>query len=148
MPATFTPLPYRHRILGRLLLVTGCAFVAVTHAWAADVWVITDHQHPVTVAPDIRLIELDAPARIQAELPQHLSVDPKRAAELLQQRLKDDGGALQRRLAAAYQDVTDAWSLGITKIPAVVVDRRYVVYGDPDVNRALLRIEQYRRAHP
>jgi integrating conjugative element protein (TIGR03757 family) len=119
-----------------------------SNAWATEIWVVTDHQHPVTVAPYFRLIELDAPTRIQAELPQHLPADPKRAAELVRRRLKEDGGALQRRLAAAYQDVTDAWNLGITRIPAVVVDRRYVVYGDSDVNRALSRIEQYRRAHP
>ena len=44
--------------------------------------------------------------------------------------------------------MTDAWSLGVTKIPAVVVDRRYVVYGETDVSRALARIEEYRRAQP
>jgi integrating conjugative element protein (TIGR03757 family) len=44
--------------------------------------------------------------------------------------------------------VADAWSLGITTIPAVVVDQRYVVYGEPDVARAVARIEQHRRAQP
>ena len=52
------------------------------------------------------------------------------------------------RLASAYQGVTDAWSLGITSLPAVVVDQRYVVYGEPDVARALARIEQHRRPQP
>lgn len=33
-----------------------------------------------------------------------------------------------------------AWSLGITKIPAVVVDRRYVVYGESDMAKALVLI--------
>jgi len=55
---------------------------------------------------------------------------------------------LQRRIATAYQGVADAWSLGITTIPAVVVDQRYVVYGEPDVARAIARIEQHRRAEP
>ena len=44
--------------------------------------------------------------------------------------------------------MTVAWSLGIAKIPAVVVDRRYVVYGEANVARALARIEEYRRAQP
>jgi uncharacterized protein (UPF0218 family) len=29
-----------------------------------------------------------------------------------------------------------------------VVDQRYVVYGEPDVARAVARIEQHRRAEP
>jgi integrating conjugative element protein (TIGR03757 family) len=44
--------------------------------------------------------------------------------------------------------VADAWGLGVAKVPAVVVDRRYVVYGQPDAARALARIEQYRRTQP
>ncbi len=44
--------------------------------------------------------------------------------------------------------MTDAWSLGITAVPAVVVDQRYVVYGEPDVARAIARIEQHRRTEP
>ena len=48
----------------------------------------------------------------------------------------------------AYQGVADAWSLGITSLPAVVVDQRYVVYGDSDVARAIARIEQHRKAQP
>ncbi len=42
----------------------------------------------------------------------------------------------------------DAWSLGITRIPAVVVDHRYVVYGDPNLERALAKIERFRRGKP
>ena len=33
-------------------------------------------------------------------------------------------------------------------LPAVVVDRRYVVYGETDVARAVARIESHRRAQP
>jgi len=39
-----------------------------------------------------------------------------------------------------------AW--GIAAIPAVVVDRRYVVYGEPDVARAVARIDAHRSARP
>ncbi|MFY0038678.1 DUF1525 domain-containing protein [Acinetobacter baumannii] len=44
---------------------------------------------------------------------------------------------MQAELVKAQQDATDAWSLGVEKIPAVVVDRQYVVYGEPDVPRAV-----------
>lgn len=109
---------------------------------------MTDQQHPVHTAARVRVIELDAPARIQRELSAQLPADPKQAAALVRQRLEKGGPELQHRLAAAYQAVTDAWRLGIAKLPAVVVDRRYVVYGESNVDRAVAWIENYRRTHP
>ncbi|MAE22412.1 MAG: TIGR03757 family integrating conjugative element protein [Pseudomonas sp.] len=129
------------------LALTLAAALAATAVTAAEVWVITDQQYPVRGKSD-RLIELDAPTRIEAELSAQLPNDPEQAAALVQRRLHEGGKALQQRLAAAYQGVTDAWSLGITKVPAVVVDQRYVVYGEADVSRALARVEQYRREQP
>jgi len=120
----------------------------MAHAEAADVRVFTDRHHAVEAPAGIHVVELDAPARIEAELAANLPADPAQAAAIVRQRLQDGGTPLQRRLADAYQGVTDAWSLGVTKVPAVVVDRRYVVYGETDVSRALARIEEYRRTQP
>lgn len=86
--------------------------------------------------------------RTEAELAANLPPDLERAATLVRQRLHMGDAALQRRLREAYQGVVDARSLGIAKIPAVVVDRRYVIYGDPDAVRATARIETYRSARP
>lgn len=119
-----------------------------TAAAAAEVLVITDSGHPVQVAAGTRVIELDLPARIEAELAAGLPTDPTQAAAIVQQRLREGGQDLQRRIGRAYQDVTQAWGLGITKVPAVVVDRRYVVYGESDVARAAARIETYRGTQP
>ena len=119
-----------------------------TAATAAEVLVITDSGHPVLVAAGARVIELDLPARIEAELAAGLPADPARASAIVQQRLREGGQALQRRIGRAYQDVAEAWGLGIAKLPAVVVDRRYVVYGESDVARAAARIETYRRTQP
>ncbi|KAA0945756.1 MULTISPECIES: TIGR03757 family integrating conjugative element protein [Pseudomonas] len=116
-------------------------------ASAMDIWVISDRQHPVQGTPD-RLIELDAPARIEAELSTDLPSDVQQASLLVQQRLKHGGPTLEQRLARTYQDVTDAWRLGITTLPAIVVDQRYVVYGEPGVAKAIARIEAYRRTQP
>ncbi|WP_234265443.1 TIGR03757 family integrating conjugative element protein [Hydrogenophaga sp. NFH-34] len=129
------------------LTATSLGTVLVVGTLHAETWVITDQAHPVTGRAD-RLILLDAPARIEAELASGLPVDPVRAESLARDRLSYGGADLQRRIAIAYQGVTDAWSFGITSIPAVVVDQRYVVYGEPDVVRAVARIEQYRRAQP
>lgn len=119
--------------------------LVATNAMATDIRVFTDRQHPIEAPAGVSVFELDAPARIEADLAANLPADPTQATAIVQQRLKDGGAELQRRLANAYQGVTDAWSLGITKIPAVVVDRRYVVYGERDIARALARIEEYRR---
>jgi integrating conjugative element protein (TIGR03757 family) len=66
----------------------------------------------------------------------------------VRQRFTDGGTALQQRMQRAYQGITDAWSLGITTIPAVVVGGRYVLYGETNIDRALARIAQYRKDHP
>jgi integrating conjugative element protein (TIGR03757 family) len=125
-----------------------CGLVVATNTIAADIRVFTDRHNPVEAPADARVVELDAPSRIEAELAANLPADPAQAAAIVQQRLKEGGADLQRNLASAYQGVADAWSLGITKIPAVVVDQRYVVYGERDVTRALARIEEYRRTQP
>jgi integrating conjugative element protein (TIGR03757 family) len=131
----------------RLLCIGLCTVFFTVTAAAADIWVITDREHPV-MGPRSRVIELDVPDRIKAELATDLPSDPKQAAAIVQQRLKQDGGKLQQRLAGAYQGVADAWALGVTQIPAVVIDRRYVIYGETDVGRAVSRIEAYRRKQP
>ncbi|HCM5830642.1 TIGR03757 family integrating conjugative element protein [Klebsiella pneumoniae] len=117
-------------------------------AQATDVLVVTDARHPIRNQGNSRVIELDRPSHIEAELSGHLPSDPARATALVQQRLKKGGATLQQRIGEAYQDVVDAWSLGITTIPAVIVDQRYVIYGEPDVARAVASINAHRRAQP
>lgn len=130
------------------LILPLCFLSVLAESARAEVWVITDHHFPIKTPANVRLIELDAPARIEAELAAQLPTDPAQAAAVVQRRLNNGGRNLQQRMTAAYQDVTDAWSLGVTKIPAVVVDQRYVVYGEPDVAQALARIAAYRRKQP
>ena len=125
-----------------------CAALFGPIATAADVLVVTDSHHPVQAPAGARVIELDHAARIEIELAAHLPTDPRQAAALVRQRLHAGGEALQRRIGHAYQGVADAWGLGIARIPAVVVDRRYVVYGEPDVPRAIARIDAYRSTQP
>ena len=131
---------------GYLALVAICSLAIAANAPAADIWVFTDHQHPVVAGAGVRVIELDAPGRLASELGANLPADPRKAAALFQQRLATVGAELRQRLITAYQGITDAWSLGITKIPAVVVDQKFVIYGEPDVERAVAQIERYRSA--
>lgn len=125
------------------------AVLLAPNVFAADVIVVTDRRHPVRVEHQpVRVIELDAVQRIEAELAANLPQDPAHATIIVQQRLREGGTALQQRINEAYQDVVDAWSLGITTLPAVIVAQRYVVYGEPDVAKAAARINTYRRAQP
>ena len=136
------------RAVGTALALWAALFASSKAATAAEVLVITDSGHPVQVATGTRVIELDLPVRIEAELAAGLPADPAQASAIVQQRLRGGGQELQRRIGRAYQDVADAWGLGIAKVPAVVVDRRYVVYGESDVARAAAHIETYRRTRP
>lgn len=94
------------------------------------------------------MVHLDTAEAIEAELAANLPYGPADAVGLARQRLQDGGAKLQRDLAKSYEDVAEAWSLGITTLPAVVVDRRYAIYGDPDIAKAVERIEAFRRAKP
>ncbi len=88
-------------------LLTG-ALVAPATPLTADILVFTDQYHSIEALANMRVVELDAPARIESELASGLPTDPTQAAAIVQQRLKDGGTELQRRLASAYQGVTDA----------------------------------------
>ncbi|TCL02177.1 TIGR03757 family integrating conjugative element protein [Sodalis ligni] len=119
-----------------VLLMTGAAH-------AMQVLVVTDSRHPVTGKAD-RIIELDAPALLENNLSSQLPASPNDAEKLLKKRLNDGGNDLQLQFSAAWQGVTNAWSVGIKKIPAVVVDSRYVIYGESDIDHAVARIQAYR----
>lgn len=124
-----------------LNVVVLLALLTITTFTQAQTWVITDLAHPITSPGAARIILLDQQQHLESELSRALPTDPHQAAAIIQNRLNTPSGKrLQTDLAKAQQDLADAWSLGITKIPAVVVDRRYVVYGEPDVAKALVLI--------
>jgi integrating conjugative element protein (TIGR03757 family) len=127
--------------------LAGLLYILAANASAANIQVFTDHDHPVEAAAGIRVIELDAPTSLEVGLSFRLPSDPTRAAAIARARLNAGGASLQRRLAVAYQGVVYAWGLGVEKVPAVVMDRRYVVYGVSDVALAVSMIDRYRRRH-
>jgi len=148
MPAAFTRFAPGWRTLGLAVALPTSLAVFSPATFAADVVVVTDSRHPVKTMGGERLIEMDEGPRIEAALSAQLPAHPEQATAIVKRRLNNGGADLQRRIAAAYQGVADAWSLGVTSLPAVVVDQRYVVYGEPDVARAVARIEQHRRTQP
>lgn len=88
---------------------------------------------------------LDASDALEDELSTGLPNDPGRAAALVQERMSGvDGQRINDQLRVAQQGVADAWSLRITRVPAVVVDKSYVVYGISDVGQAEALIAEWR----
>ncbi|WP_052382599.1 TIGR03757 family integrating conjugative element protein [Pseudomonas oryzihabitans] len=111
----------------------------------AGVLAISDAAHPLLNSAGARVVLLDAPERLEQQLSEGLPADPRQAVAIMQQRMRSASAQqLGRELARAHQNVADAWSLGAVKLPAVVVDRQYVVYGQPDVAAAVASIERYR----
>ncbi len=116
----------------------------------AETWIITDRNHPVQAQAQahVRTILLDESERLEAKLSEGLPANQQQAIAIMQQRLKSsDAQRLQRDLALAQQNLVDAWSMGVTKVPAVVVDRKFVVYGETDATAAEHRIAQWRVAY-
>lgn len=111
----------------------------------AETWVITDQAHPVSVPTGVRIIRLDDQQRLEELLSQQLPNDQRQAEATIQRYLATPAGKrLQSDLVQAQQGITDAWSVGVEKIPAVVIDRRYVVYGEADVAKAIAQIDRAR----
>lgn len=134
---------HSHNTLLQTLTFTTALLISVTVF--ADAIVATDNAHAVVKGGTIRLVDMDLPTTLESELSTNLPPDPVKAQSIILQRLTPD---LTARMTKAHQDVADAWSMGITKIPAVVVDQKYVVYGETNVQRALDRIQAYREANP
>lgn len=122
------------------------AITLLANSAQAEVWVITDAKNPVTGAPaNARIIRLDSQQLIEEQLSRELPPNPHQAALAARRLISTPAGsALMQQLAIAQQGNADAWSVGASKVPAVVVDRRYVVYGQPDVAAAMQVINRAR----
>jgi len=110
-------------------------------AGAADVVVFTDSAHPVTNTGDARVVYLDRAEKIEREMSAGLPNDIDRAEKIVKDRLNTpDGQRMIEELTESSKDLMLAWELGVKKIPAVVVDSQFVVYGQTDVGLAVSRI--------
>ena len=127
------------------LWLTSMALTLLSATAHAETWVITDQSHPVSAPTGVRIIRLDDQQRLEELLSQQLPNDQRQAEATIQRYLASPAGKrLQSDLVQAQQGITDAWSVGVEKIPAVVVDRRYVVYGEADVAKAIAQIDRAR----
>lgn len=136
----------------RLSAATAAVLISITWGKSAiaGTEVFTVAGEPVQNVPtSAAVVELDAPGRLDARISQDLPADPSSAKQVLQSRMSaPEWKQTLQDYGRFYQGVARAWMLGIEKVPAVVVDSQYVVYGEPDVGRALEEIEQARGDQP
>ena len=100
----------------------------------------------INVPTGVAVIELDAPGRLDAILSRDLPADPETATSLMHERmLAPEWQETANRYADSYLGLTRAWQLGVEKVPAVVIDGQYVIYGQPDVAEALNEAERLLR---
>ena len=119
-----------------------CALAAVMAVGAqAGVDVFTIGAIPVERTADARVHVLDEGDRLAGAVAASLPADPDLAAAAAAHLL---GGELGRRLSAARAGSELARRLGVERLPAVVVDERWAVYGVRDVERAKGIVAAYR----
>lgn len=115
------------------------AALFLTASARAGTVIYTDSAHPVTgnPGPDVTVILLDAPDRLQTDLFGPLPADPTLAEQKVRAVISSPSfKPHQQDLAGIYAGLTHAWSLGLEKYPAVVFDDTWVVYGTTDVAMA------------
>ncbi|WP_163560863.1 TIGR03757 family integrating conjugative element protein [Halomonas sp. NO4] len=118
----------------------------------STVEVFTTAGEPVINVPSgMAVIELDAPGRLDAALSQDLPTDPDVAEGLMRERMATpEWQETVDRYADSYLGLARAWQLGVEKVPAVVIDGRHVIYGQPDVEQALNEADRLlsQESHP
>ena len=116
-------------------------------AVAADVVAFTLSSMPLRGTGGAAVHVLDARDGHAEAFGADLPGDPERALAEARRRMATAAGreALARIASAAAGNAL-AGRLGIEKLPAVVVDGRYVVYGVRDIARAVEQVEAWRLA--
>ena len=142
----------RAALAGAMRAAHGFAFILA--AWpgpgaaAGDVVAFTLSSIPLRAGAGATVHVLDARDAHAEAFGAGLPADPERALAEVERRMASPAGrAALERIASAAAGNALAGRLGIEKLPAVVVDGRYVVYGVRDVARAVERVEAWRAQH-
>lgn len=140
-------LPMRRRlIVGWVLLIATRPCIAEP---AASVWVFTSEQLPPITRMDLAhqvfvLDDIEKPLQaLSFAYPGSDDTARQRANTLLN---TPTGQALLEQIKHNARSVAIAWQFGITRLPAVLVDEQYVVYGEYNVHIAVDRVARYRHA--
>ena len=124
-------------------------FFASNAALAQTVIYTTVNQPVDSPAPGVVVQMLEDVNRLEKQLFPSLTAEPVEAEMQARLRMQQADWKIQEaRLTRAYQALLDAHTTGITKVPAVVFDGHYVVYGTTDVALALKKWDAWREVKP
>lgn len=124
-------------------------FLASQAPHAQTVIYTTSHNPVKDVEPGVLVFVLDEAQQLEQSLFPALSGNPEQAERQVQQIMTEPNWReKEARLTAAYQALSNAWSLGIAKTPAVVLDNQYVVYGTTDTILAQQKLDHWREQQP
>lgn len=128
------------------MLITTLAVPAVM----ARTVIYTTAKYPVMDPQPGEQVQLLADIRVLEQmLFPALPGTPAQAEQEAKQRMQHPDWQVQEaRLTHAYQVLLDAYTLGIQKVPAVVFDDKYVIYGTTDTVLAEQKLEAWREQHP
>lgn len=128
----------------------GLAFMVSAHsAWAEDVIeVFKLTSQSVRNTPGAKVYDVDALQLMADRLSEGLPPSPELAKAAAMARFQGMSDKDKANLQYAARVVGQAAHYGIRKVPAIVFNRRAVIYGVPDVGRARVLYLQWAQQHP
>ena len=129
------------RLHTRLLTAMPACIWAVPPVGAQEVEIFVLAAHEVRGAQGAKVFHVDAVEHLAASLSAGLPADPAQASALARRRFDALSQAERQATAAGAEGLALATQYGLTKVPAIVFDRRAVAYGvlNVEVARALYR---------
>lgn len=124
----------RHVWIVGIVLLTWSAIVAADAPMRIEVFTVSGLPIKRTEGAEMHVV--DALHTLTQDLGRDLPKNGEQAKEIVLARLQSPGTNLHERARRAAVALTRAAQLRIDRVPAVVFDAKWVVYGVPDVGAA------------
>ncbi|WP_157606835.1 TIGR03757 family integrating conjugative element protein [Sedimenticola selenatireducens] len=99
---------------------------------------------PGRPTPYLQTYNLDSIQRIETQLSEGLTADPKQSKQVVLHRFQQLNEDDRARMQQAAIGLAKAVQYGVDRYPAMVFDGGAVIYGVTDIHEALLRYQQWR----
>lgn len=118
--------------------------VTISFSIQANIVVFTTHQYPVQMLDNIQVFYIDDDERYNDELFGRLSSDPVLAEKQAKAILNSlNWQEYEQQIIEHSRGMFKAWELKLQKIPAIVFEDKYVVYGTTDIKYAEKQLRKY-----
>lgn len=110
----------------------------------AETVVYTSHKYPVNHTDNISVVYIDAHEQYQDKVFNGLSSDPTIAEKQVKEIFKSsDWKSHEQQVIELSRGMIKAWELKLQKIPAIVFDDKFVVYGSTDIKYAEIQLRRH-----